>query len=116
MILAGSEFLMAYFVEIYFYLALAILIGIWLRRTGISIFLLLIYPLLIEPAIRWQIPDHIDRYFPVKAMDLLNVFPFSKYVGLEVPSTVPVDSLIVTLIWTGLFFIFSWLILKRRNV
>jgi len=72
-------FLGAYFLEILFYMTLALLFSTWLQKTGISIFILLIYPLMIEPLVRWQIPDSIDQYFPVKAMDNLNVFPFPKY-------------------------------------
>jgi ABC-2 type transport system permease protein len=70
------SFLGAYFLEILFYMVLALFFSTWLQKTGISIFILLVYPLLIEPLLRWQVPDHIDKYFPVKAMDNLNVFPF----------------------------------------
>ncbi len=115
-VLYGSEFLIAYFVELIFYFSLAVFFAVWLKRTGISIFMLLIYPLLVEPVVRWQIPDHIDKYFPVKAMDQLNAFPFQKYVGMEVSATIPTDCLIATLLWTGLLFLFSLIMLKRRNV
>ncbi len=111
-----SQYLLTYFIEILFYLMMAILFGIWLKRTGIAIFILLIYPLLIEPLIRWQVPDYIDKFFPVKAMDNLNVFPFQKYVGMAAQTSIPVDSLLVTLLWIGLMFLLSWWVMERRDL
>jgi ABC-type transport system involved in multi-copper enzyme maturation permease subunit len=109
-------FLGAYFLEILFYMTLALFFSAWLQKTGITIFILLVYPLLIEPLVRWQIPDTIDRYFPVKAMDNLNVFPFPKYFGIEVNELVPLDSTLVTVGWIIILFYLSYLILQRKSL
>jgi ABC-2 type transport system permease protein len=109
-------FLGAYFLEILFYMTLALLFSTWLQKTGISIFILLIYPLMIEPLVRWQIPDSIDQYFPVKAMDNLNVFPFPKYFGMPVAEVVPPDSVLVTIGWiVGLFYL-SFLLIRNKSL
>jgi len=112
----NSIFLIGYFLELLLYLSFALLIGIWLKRTGISIFVVLIYPLLIEPLIRWQFPDYIDQFFPIKAMDQLIVFPFPKYVGLEVPGTIPVTTISIAIAWILILFILSFLVLKRKSL
>jgi ABC-2 type transport system permease protein len=109
-------FLGAYFLEILFYMTLALFLSTWLQKTGISIFILLIYPLLIEPLVRWQISDSIDQYFPVKAMDNLNVFPFPKYFGIPVTEVVPIDSTLVTIAWIGVFFYLSFLLMRNKSL
>ena len=110
------SFLGAYFLEIMFYMMLAIFLSTWLQKTGISIFMLLIYPLLIEPIIRWQIPDNIDQYFPVKAMDNLNVFPFPKYFGFPVNESVPLDSTLATIGWILIIFLLTYMLIRRKSL
>ena len=111
-----SIFLLGYFLELLLYLNFALLLGMWLKRTGIAIFALLIYPLLIEPLIRWQFPDNIDQFFPIKAMDQLIVFPFPKYVGIEVQETVSITAILIAVAWIVILFLLSNLILKRKSL
>jgi ABC-type transport system involved in multi-copper enzyme maturation permease subunit len=109
-------FLLGYFLELLLYLNFALLVGMWLKRTGIAIFTVLIYPLLIEPIIRWQFPDNIDQFFPIKAMDQLIVFPFPKYVGIEVPETISILSIVIAISWIVILFLLTNLILKRKSL
>ena len=115
-IFTGSDFLLGYFIEVLFYMVLALFISIWLKRTGVSIVILLIYPLLIEPLLRWQTPDNIDRFFPVKSMDQINVFPFQKYFGVAVQSHIPYDSTVIASCWIFIFIFSSYLLLKRSDL
>jgi len=111
-----SIFLIGYCLELLLYLNFALLIGMWLKRTGISIFVVLIYPLLVEPLLRWQFPDAVDQFFPIKAMDQLIVFPFPKYIGIEVLETITLSNLLIAATWVVLLFVFSNLILLRKNL
>ncbi len=115
-IISGMDFLLGYFIELFFYMILALLLSILLKRTGISILMLLIYPLLIEPLIRWETPDSIDQFFPVKAMDKINVFPFPKYFGYDIPNHIPLDSTVITLCWIAVMILLSYLLLKRKDL
>ena len=115
-VLDQSIFLIGYFLEILLYLVMALFIGIWLKRTGISIVALLIYPLLVEPIIRWQFPDNIDRFFPVNAMDDLIVFPFPKYFGFEIPESVSPLIIGIVIVWIIVFYALSIFILKRKSL
>jgi len=109
-------FLLGYFLELLLYLNFALLVGMLLKRTGIAIFAVLIYPLLIEPIIRWQFPDNIDQFFPIKAMDQLIVFPFPKYVGIEVLETVSITAIAIAVFWIVILFLLTNLILKRKSL
>lgn len=115
-LLEGTDFLLGYFVEIFFYMVLALFISVWLKKTGISIVVLLIYPLLIEPLIRWQTPDYIDRFFPVKSMDQINVFPFAKYFGAQVPNHIPVDSTLIACCWIVILITLSYMLLQKLDL
>ena len=115
-VLDKSIFLLGYFLELLLYLNFAMLLGILLRRTGISIFILLIYPLLVEPLIRWRFPDRIAQFFPIKAMDQLIVFPFPKYVGFEVPDSIPFTVIIIAISWIVILFFLSNIILQRKSL
>ena len=115
-IFLGTDFLFGYFIEVLFYMVMALFIGVWLKRTGISIVILLIYPLLIEPLLRWQTPDSIDRFFPVKSMDQINVFPFQKYFGGAVQAHIPFDSTVIAICWIGIFILSSYWLLKRSDL
>lgn len=115
-VLDQSVFLLAYFLELLLYLNFALLVGLWLKRTGISIFVLLIYPLLAEPLLRWQFPDHIDQFFPIKAMDQLIVFPFAKYVGIQVDETIPFLTIAIAAVWIIILFILANIIIKRKSL
>ena len=114
--LPGMDFLLGYFIEIFLYMVLALVISVMLKRTGISILFLLIYPLLIEPLIRWQTPDYIDRFFPVKSMDQINVFPFPKYFGYEVQGHIPLDTTIIAIGWIFIMIYLSYFILKKKDL
>lgn len=111
-----SIFLLGYFLELLLYLNFAMLVGMLLKRTGISIFVLLIYPLLVEPLIRWRFPDNIDQFFPIKAMDQLIVFPFPKYVGIPVQDTVPFPIILIALCWIVILFALSNVVLHRKSL
>jgi hypothetical protein len=111
-----SVFLLGYFLELLLYLNFALLAGMWLKRTGISIFVVLIYPLLVEPILRWQFPDNIDRFFPIKAMDQLIVFPFPKYVGIEVQDSVGITATLIAAAWIVILLMLSNLALHRKSL
>jgi len=115
-LLAGTDFLFGYFIEVFFYMVLALLISVILKKTGTSILIMLVYPLLIEPLIRWQTPDYIDQLFPMKSVDQINVFPFPKYFGYEVQSHIPFDHTAIAICWIFTMIFLSYYILKKKDL
>lgn len=111
-----SIYLLGYLLELLLYLNFALLTGILLKRTGISIFMVMIYPLLIEPLIRWRFPDHIDRFFPIKAMDQLIVFPFAKYVGIPIEDGIALSTLLIAAGWIFMLYLLSNIILRKKSL
>ena len=114
--LMGFDFILAYFVSIIFYLSFVIMISLWIRKTGMSIVLIILYPLVLEPIIRWFSPVFLRKFFPFYNLDHLIPLPFKKYIGTAVAGSVDLYYLGMVGIWTILFLVISFLILKKRDL
>jgi len=67
-ILSRIHWLLFYFIETFTYLTFALLIGILIRKTGFAIITLLSY-IFIEPIIQYYVPDNLDKYLPLNALN-----------------------------------------------
>lgn len=83
-ILGKTQYLLAYFLEIFTYLTFALLIGILIRKTGFSVIVLLLY-LIIEPIIQYYIPDDYDKYLPLNAMNHVVWSPNTSLIKVKTP-------------------------------
>lgn len=111
-----SEFLLAYFIEVLTYLTFALLIGFLVKRSGLSIGLLLLYTVVIEPIIAYNLPDHIDAYLPLSTLNDLILFPFTKYIGESVHDTIAIAGLGVALLYTLIFFGSTYFLLQKKDL
>ena len=110
------DFVLAYFVELLTYFIYALFLTLLLKKTGLSIILLLAYDFILEPILSWSLPQSIRNFLPMNTIDNLNTFPFAKYVGGEASSVVSLEQLVWALGY-GIFFAFlSFLVLKKRDL
>ncbi len=110
------DFVLAYFVELLVYFIYALFLALALKKTGLSIILLLVYDFILEPIISWSLPDNVNRFLPMNTIDNLNQFPFTKYVEMEVQSVVSLEQLIWAIFYGLLFGGLSYLILLKRDL
>jgi ABC-2 type transport system permease protein len=116
-----------YFLMCLSYMAFGFMIGLLIRRTGISIFLYFSYILFIERIIRWLIHFNIVRdksmhFYPINAtIDLVPV-PISKQAegfasenGFNLFLS-PTEAVITTTIFMILFLLASWKLLQKRDL
>ena len=115
-VLLRLDFVAAYFVELLTYFIYALFLALLLKRTGVSVILLLVYDLILEPILSWSFPQSIRGFLPMNAIDNLNKFPFTKYVGGDVSSSVALEQLVWALGYGILFAFLSYLILKKRDL
>ncbi len=113
---ARMDFVLAYFIELVVYFTYAIFLALVLKRTGLSVILLLVYDFILEPILSWSFPENIGPYLPMNAIDRLNTFPFGKYVGTEVLSYVPMAQLGWAIGYGVLFSVISYWVLKRSDL
>jgi ABC-type transport system involved in multi-copper enzyme maturation permease subunit len=110
------DFVAAYFLELITYFIYALFISLLLKRTGVSLILLLVYDFIIEPILSWSLPDSIRDFLPMNAIDNLNKFPFTRYVDMSVPPPVSLEQLVWAVFYGLLFSFFSYLLLNKRDL
>jgi ABC-2 type transport system permease protein len=117
-VFADMEFLVAYFIEIFAYLSFALMLGVFINRSGLTIILLLLAPML-EFIIRENIDEYVPviiEFFPLKSISNLVPNPFTRYAFQEIRDYLTVSSLVSALAWSFLFNYFSYLKLKHSDI
>lgn len=108
-----------YFVQTIGIMSLAMLFSFIIKKSGLSIIAFLAYVMIIEPLLHTMVPDHIFNFFPSKVLSSLTPNPLQ---GMLNQATTPADilspamALAPALIYTGLFLLVSYLILKLRDL
>jgi ABC-type transport system involved in multi-copper enzyme maturation permease subunit len=110
------DFVLAYFIELLIYFIYALFLSLILKRTGMTIIILLVYDFILEPIISWSLPEKVREFLPMNAIDNLNQFPFLKYVGNETQSIVSLEQVVWALVYGLLFVGLSYLVLKKRDL
>jgi ABC-type transport system involved in multi-copper enzyme maturation permease subunit len=121
--LQGSEFFLAYFIEVFAFLSYALMLGILVQRSGLTIVLLMLSHM-IEAIIKvnifrssWQ--DQIGwlkQFFPLESITNLVPLPFARYAFQEIQDYVALGAVAIALVWTLLFNYFAYLKLKKADV
>ena len=114
--LEGSMFLIAFFVQTFAYLSLAMFFALLLRKAVFSIGLFVLYTWLIEKIPGWILDYEFLQYLPSKAMDRLIQFPLYKYMGQPSQTEVAMLDLGVNLGYIALFMVLSWVLLSKRDL
>jgi ABC-type transport system involved in multi-copper enzyme maturation permease subunit len=115
-------FLVGYIVETFSYLVFALMLGLIVKRTGLAISFLFIYPI-IELVVQQQIPESIHPYLPVNAMNHVIRTPNTSLIEYQSPDF-DIDlqkyiegvDILVCLGYAALFIFISYLILRKRDL
>lgn len=117
-IFTDFEFVVAYFLEVFAYLSFALMLGILVQRSGLTIVLLLVVPLL-----EWVVRSYVEDYFaalvpflPLESLRNLVPMPFERYFFQEIRDYVTIGSLAIALAWTVAFNGISYLRLLRSDL
>lgn len=112
------EFFPAYFLEVFAFLSFALLLGMVVQRSGLTIVILVLAPM-IEAIIRANVDDYVPwliPYFPMESISNLIPMPFSRYVFREIQDYVSISSILVVGVWTFLFNYLAYLKLKKSDI
>jgi ABC-2 type transport system permease protein len=116
-IITYMVFIPGYLLQIFAYLVFALFIGLLIKRTGLSMGLLFLYTLIIEPIITLRIKtEWIKGLFPLKAINNLIRFPFKKYALREVQDYIAWDDTLIVFIYIILLISLMYLILRKRDL
>lgn len=116
---AAPRPLLLYAAQLLGYLSLAALLAVLVRKSTPAIVALLLYVWVAERLIRYGLPDSIDRFLPVKALDILTPSPFASTLDTVLgPSgaLLPGQAVPVALAWAALFWLLSAALLRTRDL
>lgn len=114
----GISFYPAYFLEIFAFLSFALMLGIFVQRSGLTIILLL-FSYLIELIIKSNVDNYfpdVIQFFPLESIMNLVPMPFARYVFQEIRDHVTVLSIAIAAVWTFLFNYFAYMKLKKSDI
>lgn len=117
-IVTDLEFFLAYFLEIFFFLSYALMLGILVQRSGLTIILLLLSQM-IETIITANIDDYVPwliPFFPMKSVWNLIDFPLPRYAFQEIRDYLTFTSVLIVVGWTVIFNYVSYFKLKRADI
>lgn len=109
------------------YMSFGLLVGILIKRTGIALFIFLAYSMVIEVVWRWVVHFNIFKnitmsFYPLNAMEDLAPVPVAEFAsdmlknhGFRLLLT-PWEAVITTVIYTSLFFFWSYKRLKNSDL
>jgi ABC-type transport system involved in multi-copper enzyme maturation permease subunit len=113
-----TEFFIAYFLEIFFFLSFALMISVLIQRSGLSIIFLLLSQM-IEWIITANIDDQlpwIEHFFPMKSIWYLIEFPYQRYAFQEIKDYIDIKLFLIAAAWTVIFNYISYLKLKKSDI
>lgn len=113
------EFVLAYGLEVFVFLCMALFAAFLIQKSGVTIILFLLYTACIEPIytsfiyykLKWP-----DWFYPVESINLLVRFPFQKYILSYSHDVVLLRDVAVAMGWAGIFIFLSYWLLKRRDL
>jgi ABC-2 type transport system permease protein len=110
----NSEFVLAYMLQNLGYLSFAFLGALLLRKTSLTIIMLLLYSFIIEPMINYKFPE-IGAFLPLETFANLIRSPFTSIMGTDLQSSIDMKQVVQCLIYVSLFWIASLSIVKQRD-
>lgn len=117
-IITDLEFFIAYFLEIFAFLSYALMLGVLVQRSGLTIILLMLSHM-IEAIIKVNLDGfalELKPFFPMESITNLVPMPFARYALQEIQDYVSIGSVVIALCWTVIFNYLSFLRLKRSDI
>lgn len=112
------EFIPGYFLATFSYLMMVLLFAVWIKRSGLAIGIVLIYPAL-EYAFGASLPDSMDPilpYLPQHAINAIIEVPFQRYAFMEIQDYVDPLSVLVVCAYIVLFTYLAYRNLVKRDL
>lgn len=135
-IFSDLEYLLAYFIKLVAFFSFCLFLGVLVKRSAFALGFLIIWFILEKIGfviLKWQVfkdsdmAETISQFFPLEAMSNLIKEPFTRLGAVQTAANqlgeafdknydVEWHTLLITVVWTGLFVFWSYSILKRRDL
>jgi len=116
-IIDDIEFFPAYFLQVFGYLSFALLISVFINRSGLTIIVLMLARAFELFMIHKLVDiDALTPFFPLESIEGLITLPFMRYVFQEILDHPAVLSVLTAAAWTFLFNYFAYLKLRKSDI
>ena len=135
-VFSDLEYLVAFFVKLIGFFSFCLFLGILVKRSAFALGFLLVWSIaegIVKGILVFKIfPDNkiaetITQFFPLESMSNLIVMPFrrlsvvkniGKQVGVDstIDYSVHFSTIVIVLVWASLFMLFSYKLLKKRDL
>lgn len=119
----GSIYILYFFIEVLFLFVFSTFITWLVKRSAISIIVLLLYYYAIEPMVGLALPDFISDLLPTRPSRELILQPFTKLLKVEQfvgggtsEDVIPWKFISLSLVYTVIFTIASYFVLNRKQL
>ena len=114
-IFTGSNFIVAYFIQLFSYLSFTLFVVFLVKRSGLAIGLLLLYSLGIEPIIAYKLPLFAASFLPLEAIGLIQN-PFQSLIGMSEQVEVPLKDMGLSIIYGLLFNTLTYSLFSKMDL
>ena len=135
-VFSGMVYLVAFFVKLVGFFSFCLFLGILVKRSAFALGFLLVWNIvegIAKGILNFKIfpdnktADYITQFFPLESMSNLIIEPFSrlsviKTIGTQIGVdsiknySVPFSAIIIVLSWSIIFMLFSYKLLKSRDL
>lgn len=117
-VITDMEFLFPYFLEIFFFLSYALMLSILIKRSGLTIILLLLSQS-IELILTANLDNHFPElvnYFPMKSIWNLIEIPYQRYFFMEIRDYLTFPTIAIVVSWIAVFNFVAYRHLKKSDI
>lgn len=111
-------FIPAHIFQLFLYFIFAIFLALLIRKSAITIVLVLLYTIFLEP-IASTIIGHwypiFASWLPLESFANVVRFPFSRYLFFKAPDFISISDLLIASTWGGIFLFGIFYQLKKRD-
>lgn len=111
-------FVGGYFLEIFGYLCFAVLVSLWLKKSGIVIVIVAAYSIFFEPFLGWIFLDSegfLIKLLPINSLDNIITSPINVFDPESVQTQLDPTTLGIAFGWIVAFIGLSYLLLVKRD-
>jgi ABC-2 family transporter len=112
------DFVLAFFLSTFNYLLLIMVIALLIKRAGLSIVFLLVYPAM-EFILKVPLPDSLEfltEYLPYSSLSNLIDVPFPKYVFMEIRDYVDMKDVLINIAYIPILIGIGYQSIANRNL
>lgn len=115
-------FLGGYYIEIFTYLSFALMLGMLIKKTGIAIIVLFVYPI-IEIVVKQYVPDNVGPYLPIEAMNSILFSLNTSLIQYSSPdfeirlqTKLELGSILIALAYAFVYLLTAFLLIRKKDL